>query len=697
MVACLLLVLTRTALAWSPADPIQASDWLVAGAPSIPTLTEGTLGGVPSITLSNGLAARTFVLPPAPSDTGSGSSCPNPGNRTIERPDGSRYAYYGLPCAAESDCGQCASDGTCRCDQWSPYLPQGDHCCIPDDVAPTPSPAGTMRGFATALLSRQGGAGRELADAGAQLLRATSAEALVTLDGVTYGVGGLLGQADYSFLNTSLLPQMRADPAAFVYSAHRARSPTARFAWKPGARHSDNASAWPPAGLTLEVDFVAPPGSAVPAAHRGVTITVVHELYAGIPLFSKWVTIASNGSTPVVVDRLTTEVLYPTAGALDYWPTLVAGSLTAKTVTGRIHLSSELTRGGDTTVLQPDARCTTCVQGNSLRALNSSYARGPAAQLGAPPAFHGSTFSSFHSYILLHDSDDSERQALAVRRMYRTLAPQVTENPIFMHLTDTTPAGIKKAVDQCAEVGFEMIIMSFGTSLNMENKDPKYIASVKASVDYAHSKGIEIGGYNLMSSSRTVAKGGNCIGPDGKPNGASCLASDWSDDYFTTIKNFITQTGFDMIETDGPYEGHTCASTTHAHHRGLGDSVWTQYERSMVFYEWCREHGIYVHAPDPFYMRGINKVRVVQIRRRFPPCRAQAHPHPPPPVCVYIRTAWGTLRATGTCRCGSRSTWRARTSMTGRGGRRRRRAGCSCRSTSTTGAGRSAASSQWAF
>ena len=110
-----------------------------------------------------------------------------------------------------------------------------------------------------------------------------------------------------------------------------------------------------------------------------------------------------------------------------------------------------------------------------------------------------------------------------------------------------------------------------------------------------------------MSSSRTVAKGGNCIGPDGKPNGASCLASDWSDAYFATIKNFITQTGFDMIETDGPYEGHTCASTTHAHHRGLSDSVWTQYERNMAFYEWCRARGIYIHAPDPFYMRGINK------------------------------------------------------------------------------------------
>ena len=71
------------------------------------------------------------------------------------------------------------------------------------------------------------------------------------------------------------------------------------------------------------------------------------------------------------------------------------------------------------------------------------------------------------------------------------------------------------------------------------------------------------------------------MGPDGKPNGASCLASDWSDDYFGKIQNFIEKTNFDMIETDGPFEGHECYSTSHSHHRNVNDSVWTQYERNM--------------------------------------------------------------------------------------------------------------------
>jgi hypothetical protein len=63
------------------------------------------------------------------------------------------------------------------------------------------------------------------------------------------------------------------------------------------------------------------------------------------------------------------------------------------------------------------------------------------------------------------------RKGLAVRRMYRVLAPQVTENPVFMHLTDTSAEGVRKAVDQCAAAGFEMIILSFGSGLDMESTD----------------------------------------------------------------------------------------------------------------------------------------------------------------------------------------------------------------------------------
>ena len=78
-------------------------------------------------------------------------------------------------------------------------------------------------------------------------------------------------------------------------------------------------------------------------------------------------------------------------------------------------MQSEMSRGGTTTQLAGDSRCTTCTQGASGDLLlNSSYPLGPAAEIG-DGGFHGANFSSFHSYVLLHDSDDSERQVSTTR------------------------------------------------------------------------------------------------------------------------------------------------------------------------------------------------------------------------------------------------------------------------------------------
>ena len=48
--------------------------------------------------------------------------------------------------------------------------------------------------------------------------------------------------------------------------------------------------------------------------------------------------------------------------------------------------------------------------------------------------------------------------------------------------------------------GSEMIIMSFGSGLNMESKSPLYIKEVAASVAYAHSKNISIGGETTTTA-----------------------------------------------------------------------------------------------------------------------------------------------------------------------------------------------------
>ena len=46
----------------------------------------------------------------------------------------------------------------------------------------------------------------------------------------------------------------------------------------------------------------------------------------------------------------------------------------------------------------------------------------------------GEAFETFRTFELVHDSTERERRGLAMRRMYRTIAPWVTENPILMHV-----------------------------------------------------------------------------------------------------------------------------------------------------------------------------------------------------------------------------------------------------------------------
>ena len=67
----------------------------------------------------------------------------------------------------------------------------------------------------------------------------------------------------------------------------------------------------------------------------------------------------------------------------------------------------------------------------------------------------GGNFVSFRAFEMPLDSTDRERRGLAVRRMYRTLAPWVTENPVLMHVRTRRPGAVRLAVDQCADVGFE--------------------------------------------------------------------------------------------------------------------------------------------------------------------------------------------------------------------------------------------------
>jgi hypothetical protein len=199
--------------------------------------------------------------------------------------------------------------------------------------------------------------------------------------------------------------------------------------------------------------------------------------------------------------------------------------------------------------------------------------------------------------------------------MYRTIAPWTTANPIFMHLVSKNDEEVRHAIDQCAATGYEALILSFGSHINMEDSSAVNIQRWKENAKYAHSKGIWIGGYSLFSS-RRISDEDDVINPaTGKPGGAffgnaPCFGSKWGLAYRDKIKYFFAQTGFDIWENDGPYPGDICASTSHPGHIGADDSQWRQMEIQKELYRWLNERGVYINAPDWYFLDGTHKIAI---------------------------------------------------------------------------------------
>ena len=181
-----------------------------------------------------------------------------------------------------------------------------------------------------------------------------------------------------------------------------------------------------------------------------------------------------------------------------------------------------------------------------------------------------------------------------------------------MHVRQADAEAVKAAIDQCAEVGFEMVIMTFGSGFDAESADKDYIAGLKELADYAHGKGVELGGYSLLAS-RHIDAANDALNPDtSEPGGAifghsPCLGSAWGEDYFRKVACLYDQAGLDILEHDGSYPGDVCASVAHPGHASLADSQWRQWQRITRFYRWCRERGIYLNVPDWYFLNGSNK------------------------------------------------------------------------------------------
>jgi len=98
-------------------------------------------------------------------------------------------------------------------------------------------------------------------------------------------------------------------------------------------------------------------------------------------------------------------------------------------------------------------------------------------------------FESFRVHELVVGSSDKERFNLALKRKMRLLAPHTQENPIFFHMISQNSTLFRDAVDQMADVGFEMIIYSFGSGFNLESENDTYLELVGISLTVCNAYG----------------------------------------------------------------------------------------------------------------------------------------------------------------------------------------------------------------
>ncbi|MGJ7032467.1 hypothetical protein [Niabella hirudinis] len=376
---------------------------------------------------------------------------------------------------------------------------------------------------------------------------------------------------------------------------------------KGGSRQNDNKGAIGRSKIDEVLLLGAPrEQQARPDYLLDLEVNVHYELYDGLPLMSKWVSIKNNGPREIVINNVKSEHLAmaeveseasgeawklpPVFTETDY----AFGGMTAKA-------------NAQVVSWQPDPSYTTQV--NYALKNPTVLVCKPEAGIGQELGPSGS-FEGIRLWELLWDGSDRERRGLAQRKLYRTIAPWITENPMLMHVSSAEDKAVKEAIDQCADVGFEMVIMTFGSGANLEDTSAANLERMKKLEDYARSKNIVLGGYSLLASRSIDAQTDVVMPtPDLKPkfSKSPCLQSAWGQEYFKKLYGYYAYTGQGVFEHDGSYPGDICASTTHPGHKGLEDSQWKQFTEIRDFYRWCRGKGIYLNVPDWYFLNGSSK------------------------------------------------------------------------------------------
>ena len=440
---------------------------------------------------------------------------------------------------------------------------------------------------------------------GQELLRSIEPEARLVLNGNSYNVGGLSGQKEKAYLRLEVENNLQKKDSDFVFTNYRISDIKPFINWKPTTWLTNPNQ---PTGKTVTLEFI----SNLPAL-KNILVQVHYELYDGLPLITKWVSVENKSNTTIKMNRVVNEVL----GLVEEESAVVGKPEEMKKQHGiyfetnyAFNNAMRYDISDQTTHWKTDLSYTSQVNYNfETPCLLEIYPEKAPGIALAP----NEVFKSVRTNELLMDSYDRQRRGLILKKMYRTIAPWTTQNPIFMHLVSKNDQEVKNAIDQCVATGYEAVILSFGSHLEMEDTTSANLNRWKTLAKYAHDHKILLGGYSLFSSRRISDEDDVVDIKTGKPGGAffgnaPCFGSKWGLAYRDKIQNFFSYTGFDIWENDGPYPGDVCASTKHPGHLGYDDSQWRQMEIQKGLYHYLNEKGVYINAPDWYFLDGTHKI-----------------------------------------------------------------------------------------
>lgn len=388
---------------------------------------------------------------------------------------------------------------------------------------------------------------------GAEALTGSVQEGMVTVNGICYAIEGR--------------PEIHI---------HEENYTEKKFSYTPKP-YNTHPYPYPAPGKMVEL--VYPRGT--------VDIRIVYEIFDDMPAIRKSLYVKNNSDTVITIDVAETETLHLND----------TGKL-------RLYLETDYTGSNmygfswNTSLFR---------EGNIVSA---RFDMGPDYDLQP-----GETFRGMQVYELYCQSICFDHRMNEVQNMYRRVAPWVCEAPLFMHLISDDSQVLRDTADILSDIGYDMIIQSFGSGINLESEDQVYIDRVKSDYDYVHSKGLTIGGYTLAIIRDYQPMNHDCATNGDHTKISRCLCTKWSEGYWKQILSFLEKTGSDFIEIDGPYHFNTCTGNqpgqTEHLHKGFADSRYSQWLKSTVeIYTKMREMGIYINAPDWLYLSGTNKCGV---------------------------------------------------------------------------------------